>query len=43
MLELSGWVCFTIGVCLQDVIQGALIIAVLYLIFNTYSQIENIK
>ncbi|KAL3155619.1 hypothetical protein ABBQ38_010872 [Trebouxia sp. C0009 RCD-2024] len=27
----------------KDVIQGALVIAVLYLIYNTYSQIENIK
>ncbi|KAL3141722.1 hypothetical protein ABBQ32_004405 [Trebouxia sp. C0010 RCD-2024] len=27
----------------KDLIQGALVIAVLYLIYNTYSQIENIK
>lgn len=27
----------------KDLIQGALVLAVLYLIFNTYSQIENIK
>ncbi len=28
---------------LQDLIQVALVIAVLYLIYNTYSQIEGIK
>ncbi len=30
-------------VWLQDLIQVALVIAVLYLIYNTYSQIEGIK
>ncbi len=34
---------FHIQVWLQDLIQVALVIAVLYLIYNTYSQIEGIK
>ena len=40
---LLEWGGFHYELWLQDLIQVALVIAVLYLIYNTYSQIEGIK